>query len=361
MAKKAKYYQRPDGLFEAIRTINGKRVAFRGKTCREVDRKILEYKEDKAKGRYYKEILSQWWNEKEAEWSASSISAYSRAYKRVVSALGNYRLSELRPIDFERYLAGMKQKGYRSGTVGLDISVLKMSCSRAVIYGDIDINPCAEIKRPKGLYAKKRDALTEDQIADVIKYRGKHWLFGLMLLYTGCRRGELLALHYEDIDRKRGVIHINKKLNYSNGNIPFMENHTKTEAGIREIVLLPGLDEALPKDRIGLIFHEKDGSPWKSATISKAWKEYCEGIGFPFEAGKSPSLSKPKITPHCLRHTFVTMCFDADIDPKTTAAMLGHADEAITISTYTHLTQTHKAKAHEQLKDYVRELETLAK
>ena len=41
MAKKSKYHQRPDGLFEAIRTINGKRVAFRGKSCREVDRKIL--------------------------------------------------------------------------------------------------------------------------------------------------------------------------------------------------------------------------------------------------------------------------------------------------------------------------------
>ena len=40
---KSKYYKRPDGLFESIRTINGKRVAFRGKTCREVDRKILEY------------------------------------------------------------------------------------------------------------------------------------------------------------------------------------------------------------------------------------------------------------------------------------------------------------------------------
>lgn len=34
MAKKSKYHQRPDGLFEAIRTINGKRVAFRGKSCR---------------------------------------------------------------------------------------------------------------------------------------------------------------------------------------------------------------------------------------------------------------------------------------------------------------------------------------
>ena len=48
--RKKKYYQRPDGLFESILTINGKRVAFRGKTCKEVDRKILEYQAEAAKG-----------------------------------------------------------------------------------------------------------------------------------------------------------------------------------------------------------------------------------------------------------------------------------------------------------------------
>ena len=36
---KDKYYKRPDGLYEVSRTINGKRVRFRGKTCREVDQK----------------------------------------------------------------------------------------------------------------------------------------------------------------------------------------------------------------------------------------------------------------------------------------------------------------------------------
>ena len=51
MEKKGKYHIRPDGLHESIRTINGKRVAFRGKTDREVDRKILEYREEAERGR----------------------------------------------------------------------------------------------------------------------------------------------------------------------------------------------------------------------------------------------------------------------------------------------------------------------
>ena len=60
MVKKQKYYQRPDSLFEAIRTINGKRVAFRGKTCREVDRKMLEYREEVSVGRSFSVVADEW-------------------------------------------------------------------------------------------------------------------------------------------------------------------------------------------------------------------------------------------------------------------------------------------------------------
>ena len=55
-SSKSRYYVRSDGLHESIRTINGKRVAFRGKTDREVDRKILEYREKLEQERTVKGI-----------------------------------------------------------------------------------------------------------------------------------------------------------------------------------------------------------------------------------------------------------------------------------------------------------------
>lgn len=355
MAKKSKYYVRPDGLRETIRTINGKRVAFRGKSDREVDRKILEYREKEAVGRLYKEVLRDWWNSKEPEWSAASQSAYLRACQRVEKALGDKRVKEIRPLDVERYLLWMKEKGYRSGTVGLDISLLKMSFRWAVLHDEIDVSPCTEVRKPKGLYTKKREALTEDQIMAVTNCRdGEWWLFGLMLLYTGCRRGELLALRYEDVDRKAKTIRINKKLNYANGNIPFLEDHTKTDAGMRTIELLPVLEKAIPTGRIGLIFHEPDGEPLKSATLARIWKEYCRTVGF-VETDSKGKEHFP-ITPHCFRHTFATICFDAGVDVKSTSAMLGHADESITMGLYTHLTAGHRKAAGEKLTGYVEKL-----
>jgi len=349
---KSKYYRRKDGLFESIRWINDKRVAFRGKTCREVDRKILAHQEKEERGRTYQEVLDEFWKHKEPEWSASSVSAYLRAYKRIKDELGGVYIKQMRPLDLVRYLQKMKDRGYRAGTVGLDLSLLKMSCSWAVLHGEIDVNPCAEVKRPKGLYSKKREALTPEQIKQVTEYRGEHWLLGLMLLYTGCRRGELLALRYEDIDRKDGVIHIRRKLCYANGNVPYIEERTKTAAGMRRLPLLPILADALPQDRIGLIFHEEDGTPYRSATISRAWREYSKGIGFPVRIDVY-GQEIPEITPHCFRHSFATICYEAGVDPKSAAALLGHADEAITMQLYTHLTALHQSKQADKLNAYI--------
>ena len=58
---KEKYYKRPDGLYEVSRTIGGKRVRFRGKTCREVDQKILAYREDRAQGRNFPVVADEWY------------------------------------------------------------------------------------------------------------------------------------------------------------------------------------------------------------------------------------------------------------------------------------------------------------
>ena len=58
--KKSKYYVRPDGLHEAIRTIHGKRIAFRGRSDAEVERKMLEYHAKLSRGRTFREVANDW-------------------------------------------------------------------------------------------------------------------------------------------------------------------------------------------------------------------------------------------------------------------------------------------------------------
>lgn len=366
MAKKSKYYVRPDGLHESIRTINGKRVAFRGKTDREVDRKILEYQEQAAKGRTVKEMAEAWQRDKEPKISEASRVAYRAPVARLIDALGSRRAGDVKPIDLVRILEGMQSQGFSMGTVGLQKSVLQQVFRYGVIHGDIDVSPAAEIELPRGLPRLQRGSLTPEQIAAVMKYRGSGWMLGMLAMFTGCRRGELMALRWEDIDRKTGKITVNKKVSYAT-NQPVLEDHTKTAAGMRTVPLLAPLADALPKDRIGLIFHREDGSYLNSRDIETLWRAFCDGVGlYTTQQVKGDSGTRQRAnraypyTLHWMRHTFATICYNAGVDAKAAASILGHSNEQTTMDIYTHLSKQQEQESAEKLETYLTEKEKAA-
>ena len=150
----AKYYQRPDGLYEAIRTINGKRKAFRGRSCREVDRKILEYTKEQERGRTVREIAGEWIEKRERELSSNSLKPYNNALKHLNEAIGAMSVKDVKPIHLERLLLSMKDRGNRQGTVKIQKSVIIQVFRYAVIQGDIDVSPAAELELPRAAYRR---------------------------------------------------------------------------------------------------------------------------------------------------------------------------------------------------------------
>ena len=362
MAGKNRYHRRKDGLYESIRTINGKRVAFRGKTCKEVDRKILEYNNQQKAGRKFPVIADEWEREHEPKISESTRRVYSYAVKRLKAAFPGYA-SEIRPLDVQRYLASFEKQGHSANSVQIELGVCKMIFSHAVLSGDIDVSPAAEVKKSRGLPTKKREALTEDQEAAVkaagIAQEASWWLFGYLLLYTGMRRGEALALSYSDIDRKAGVIHVTKKLSYACGQFPQMEDKLKSSNGKRDIPLLPPLADALPRDRVGLIFPGENGGFMKSSEIQRMWKAYCRDIGLNeivrTDDGKLHETFP--ITPHCFRHSFATICYEAGLDPRQAAEILGDTPEVLD-RVYTHLREGRRQTAAEKLAAHFMETAT---
>lgn len=352
MAKK-RYYQRPDGLFEASRTINGKRVMFRGRTCKEVDQKILAYQEKRESGRTFPEVADEWEREHEKEVVEATRILYSYPVKRLKEAFPG-PIQDIRPMDIKRHIHTLESQGYAGGTVAIDLSVCKQIFSYAVLTGDINVSPATEVKKSRGLPRKKRNALTEEQEA-IVKAAGLErtapwWLFPYLLLYTGLRRGEALALSYSDVDRKSGVIRISKKLSYACGSIPVLEDYTKSKNGIREIPLLPPLAQALPKDRIGLIFPGQAGGFMKMGEITKNWKAYCRAVGLnDFQVSdEGETVEVFPVTPHCFRHSFTTICYEAGLDPRQTAAILGDTPEVVE-KVYTHLREDCRQTAVEKL------------
>ena len=347
----AKYYKNERGMYETSRTVNGKRIKFRGKTIAEVDRKILEFNTEKKSGRKLSVIAEEWYEKHEATVSHSTYRVYGFAVRRIIDAMGNKRSGEIRPLDCQRYVSDFESKGYSLNTVQIEMAVLRQIFAHGVLAGDIDVNPAVEIRHGKHLPKKKRSALTEEQERKVEACRtGKWWLLGMMLLYTGCRRGELLALNWQDIDRAEGVIHITKKLNYAFGSKPKLEDHLKSENGKRDIPLLAPLAEVLPRNRIGKIFTNDDGNYLTISQLNTAWKDYCRSADLMDweydESGKPVQI--PAVTPHCFRHSFATICYEAGLDPKAAAAIIGDT-EKIVQEVYTDLRQRHHATSTDKL------------
>lgn len=344
MPKKAKYYQRPyDKLFETSRTINGKRVMFRGKTCREVDRKILEYTEKQAKGRTFPEVADEWWGKKEAGVRDGSLQSYKPHYVRAKEYFTGY-IKEITPMDVNTFLMRFEAQGFAGSTVRTQLNIISQICAYGVLCGDIPYSPTLNIQASRNLPHEKRSALTLEQEQAVYAYRGEDWLFGMMLLYTGCRRGELFALTWQDIDREAGVIHIDKKLSWRiNSTKPKLERELKSKNGKRDIPLLAPLAAVLPRNRIGIIFSGKNGY-CSQYEVNKMWERYAAAVGL------------HNVTPHCFRHTFATLCYEAGVDPKTAASFLGDTEQ-VTQAVYQELRQHHHARGVDLMNEYFAQIE----
>ena len=356
---KAKYYRRPDGLYETKRTIRGKRVAFRGRTCAEVDKKILEYNVNVSRGRKFPVVADEWYEAVESTVSHNTHRTYSFALRRVKEYF-TCHVGEIRPLDIKRYITEFEGKGYALNTVQIELSVIKQIMSYAVMQGDIDLSPAAEVKHGKHLPKKKRNALTEEQEMMVEAFRGEDWLLGVMLLYTGARRGELLAMNWQDIDREKGVIRINKKLNYGYGNKPVLEtflknrNKENNDGTSRIVPLLAPLAELLPRNRIGRIFTDENGDYLSGSQVTARWRSYCRAVGLTewgYDENGNPQETFP-ITPHCFRHSFTTICYEAGVDAKTTAAFIGDTEQ-VTQQVYTELRARHHVNSAERVNAYL--------
>lgn len=90
---------------------------------------------------------------------------------------------------------------------------------------------------------------SNDALAKVTELEPKGFnLLPLLLYYTGCRRGEAMALEWEDIDRNARVIHVTKEVEY-HGNAPVIVKWTKSAAGRRDIIIRSKLLELLQRAR----------------------------------------------------------------------------------------------------------------
>lgn len=154
----------------------------------------------------------------------------------------------------------------------------------------------------------------------------------------------MMALCWEDIDFENETIHINKVVTYLNSKPKLnfvLKNGWRDRFVPIPKVLLAELKTRLPNDK-GYMFAGIKGGLMNENVINRSWTAYRDRVGL------------KEVTQHMVRHTYATMLYDADIDIKAAAALLGHSDERTTLMIYTHINKEREAqKAMVRLNQYI--------
>lgn len=316
--------KRADGLYQKQITIvidgEKKQKCFYGKTIADINQSILAYKGEKAAGRTFNEVADEWWKEHQKTLEHSTLHGYVSAIKDAKEYFKGMRVKTMLPRDVNNYVLKLAKDGLAQKTILTKLQIVRQVLDYAILNEEIQYNSALSIKLPKNL--KKTKRLSAGQ-SDVDKIKTSSELIALVALYTGARRGELLALRYDDIDYNSKEVTINKSV-YFDSNKPFIKK-PKTESGIRKVPLISDLEKVIDKGKTGYIFNI-DGQLLTDKQARKVWDDCVAKIGI-------------TSTLHQLRHAYATRLYELDIDVKSAQYLLGHANISTTQNIYTHITE----------------------
>lgn len=272
-------------------------------------------------------------------------------YKRqcelhILPALGEYELRDLTAIVLQRFTVDLSRKGLSVNTVNGIITLLKASLKRAVQTGVVESDFSHAVVRPKGK-EKQVECFTKDEQKKIERYiikKKNPRLFGIVLtLYTGLRIGELLALRWNDVDLRKGIIAVSKSCrdSWQNGKYVKVSDSPKTDCSARVI--------PIPKQLLPHLKALKKHS--KSDYVIEGKAEYGAGIRsyqntFDLILKR---LNLPHKGFHSLRHTFATRALECGMDIKTLSEILGHKNPTVTLKRYVHSLLEHKAEMMNKL------------
>lgn len=331
MSKEKKYQY----FTKAIPLPDGRRKYVRAKTQEELDVKVQELLKlqsvgvDISNDMLFGAFVQEWYavykrpylREKSQDITKYVVNQY------ILPSLGNCIPREITPMQIQAVMASMAGKS--NSLQSKVLIALRDIFKAAEENGLVAKSPVSNRLKAGGKPAEEKVTLTPHEEAAlldrVVNSRAKTFL--LLCLRTGARRGEALALRYEDIDFDNKRVHIRR-------NAIVKEHETtisdalKTRAGRRDVPLPEDLETLLlehsPKDKTGYIFSMRNGKP---LTLS-AFRSMFRLI--------SRELPEKHVTAHILRHTYITRLFEAGLDIKEIQYLAGHSTVDMTLSVYTH-------------------------
>lgn len=368
--------KRKDGRWQGAVTVgrnsdgSQRRQYVYGKTRSEVSAKMNELICTVNNGEYIDKVknptLAQWLNTwlysyKKNNIKPKTFDQYEYTIRcRLCPEFGDKKLIDLKSTHLQNYYNRLFDEGLSARTIHIINTVLHAALKKAVKCGLIKNNVCDAIEMPHSSPKERRVLTTDEQEVLIDRLRndplGAIYIFAL---FTGLRRGEVLALTWDDVDLKNCVIRVNKTLvrvkNYDNSKekTRLEVGEPKTESGNRVIPIVDSLIPLLKKqkkriersgidNKYNLVFPSDYGTYIDPGNYNRKFYKIIKELGL------------PKANPHSLRHSFATRALEAGVDLKTTQELLGHSSVEITANLYTHALMKHKKEEIEKLNKFLK-------
>jgi len=265
--------------------------------------------------------------------------------------VGATKLQDLTALMLERVFNHLKDAGGRDPktkkarplspmTVHHIAAVVNVILKKAVKLKLLKSNPMQGVELPI-VPRREAEVLDSEQVSRYLDAARSHGLYELLIFAAGmgCRRGEGLALSWDDIDLIKGAARFSKSLEETKAGLRVKS--TKTER-TRTISLPPSLIELLKFHRerqaenrrlfgsdyrtdLDLVFCKPQGDYWKPNWVSSKACLLARKAGF----GKGVSM-------HTLRHSHASQLLSAGVSLPTVAKRLGHTDVHTTATIYSH-------------------------
>ena len=269
------------------------------------------------------------------------------AARWVIPHIGAHKLAKLQREHLKTWHSTLLSTGLAPRSVLHAHRLVSRILSEAVAGNIVASNVAAKVK-PPAVPDAEIEILDADQVAIVLEALRGHSLYPIaaLAISTGMRRGELLALHWSDINLDAATLRCERSVEETRAGLRLKQ--PKTRAGRRNIALAPDTVAMLRTHRaeqmrlrlaLGqggspkLVFGTLEDELRSPDNLSRDW---CRTV----RAKRLPLVSF-----HSLRHTCASLMIAAGTDILTISRRLGHRKASVTLDTYGHLVKGKDAEA----------------
>ncbi|WP_225742922.1 site-specific integrase [Marinilactibacillus sp. Marseille-P9653] len=262
---------------------------------------------------------------------------WSLYQKHIAPTFGSRKITSIKPIEIQKWLA-TKEKTYANSYVVRMCLIMNKVFKQAQSWEFMKFNPMDRVDKPKIKY-KRFDTWTKKEITKFLNQaEGYHsYIVFWLAINTGMRLGEILGLHWSDINFHEKYIDLTEGLDRRTGK----RTSLKTKASERYIYLSKSQINILKEHKVSqtidteIVCASKVGSYMMHRNVRRAMETICKKSGV------------KKIRFHDLRHTHATLLSQIEKNPRIVQERLGHADVRMTLDVYTHVQDTsHKQSAN---------------